>query len=88
MAKTKRKWPDHPLVGRKITFKKNGESHPAEIVDVKCGPMFFNRSELSQPDVKIRGTLCVRLKPDSGEPEFWTPPFEYNEETTKETDNG
>lgn len=74
MSKTKRKWSDHPLVGRKIeySYTENGVPHPAKIVDVKRGPM---------------GTICVRLKPDNGGPEFWTPPFEYNDETTKEADN-
>ena len=83
MTKTKRKWPDHPLVGRKITFKRDGVSHPAEIVDVKHGPMMVDTSTFDQPEATIFGTLCARLKPENGNPEFWTPPFRYGEETTK-----
>ena len=90
MAKTKRKWPDHPLVGRKITFQKNGQSLPTEIVDVKRGPIKIDTSAgyLDRPDLKFIGTMRARLKHDNGDPEFWTPPFEYNEETTKEADRG
>lgn len=65
----KRNWPDHPGIGKEITF--NGVK--VKVVDVKCGPMFFNPNDLDKPDVDIHYSLKLLIKYPGGH-EAWTPP--------------
>lgn len=67
----KRNWPDHIAVGRTITY----DETPVQIVDVKAGPMMFDRSDLQKSDVTLIGTLRLRVKHASGREE-WLPPME------------
>lgn len=67
----KRNWPDHPGIGRTITF--NGAA--VEVVDVKSGPMLFDTSSMDQPEANITGTLKLRVKYAGGH-EAWIPPVD------------
>jgi len=87
----KRNWPDHIAVGRTINY---GDV-PVTVVDVKAGPMMFNRSDLENEDVTFIGTLRLRVKHQGGREE-WLPPMEgqplvdwfEKQDAAKETTNG
>lgn len=82
MAKTpKRKWPDHPLVGLKTTFRKDGVESPVEVVDVMAGPLLVDTSTFNRPEAKIIGTIRLRLKHIGSDAEFWSPPMEWDGKT-------
>lgn len=68
----KRSWPDHPAVG--LTIKVEG--HDFIVKDAKCGPMWFNPSDLNKSDVEIHGTIKLRVKPVAGGDERWLPPID------------
>ena len=78
MGKPRRKWPDHPLVGLKTTFKHKGHSSPVEVVDVRSGPMLLDTSSLDQPEAKIEGTIELRLRHVDSGAEFWSPPMRWD----------
>lgn len=67
----KRNWPDHPGIGRTITFN----SAAVKVVDVKLGPMLLDMSSMDQPSANITGTLRIRVKYPGGH-EAWTPPVD------------
>ena len=69
----RRNWKDHPCVGLTIGYSFNGESVDCKIVDVKSGPMFADLSS-KVGDVRVSGSLKLRLKPPGGV-EFWTGPI-------------
>lgn len=75
---TRRKWPDHPLVGRNVGYTKDGKSSSAEVVDVKSGPMMVDTSTFDRPTAKIFGTLQLRLKDAETGVEFWSSPVTWN----------
>lgn len=81
MGKPKRKWPDHPLVGLKTTYKCNGSNLPVEVVDVRCGPMLLDTSSLDQPEAKIEGTIELRLRHTDTGAEFWSRPMVWDGKT-------
>jgi hypothetical protein len=67
----KRNWPEHIAVGRTINYG----GVPVTVVDVKAGPMMFNRSDLEKKDLKFIGTLKLRVKHQNGREE-WLPTME------------
>lgn len=75
---SKRKWPDHPAVGRTILINCGQGPVEVKVVDVKCGPMMVDLSTFARPDAKITGTLCLRIKYPGGH-ESWTPPMDGEE---------
>jgi len=92
----KRNWPDHIAVGRTIIY---GDT-PVTVVDVKAGPMMFNKSDLEKKDLEKKdltliGTLKLRVKYPGGHEE-WLPPMEgkplvdwcEKQDAAKETTNG
>lgn len=75
---SKRKWPHHPAVGRTISIDYGQGPVDVEVVDVKCGPLLVDTSTFDQPEAKITGTLCLRIKYPGGH-ESWTPPMDGEE---------
>lgn len=69
---SKRKWLGHPAVG--LTISVDGVQ--SLIVDAKCGPMHFNRSDLALTDVVFHGTIALRVRPEGGKAERWLPPVD------------
>lgn len=78
MGKPRRKWPDHPLVGKDVTYKRAGRTVPAKIVDAKPGPMMVDTSTFDQPEAKIYGTLLLKLQDLQTGLEFWAPPMQWD----------
>ncbi|TXH74470.1 MAG: hypothetical protein E6Q88_04280 [Lysobacteraceae bacterium] len=81
MAKLRRKWPDHPLVGLKLTYKSNRAASQVEVVDCMPGPMLLDTSSLDQPEARIEGTLKLRLRHLDTGAEFWSLPLIWDGKT-------
>jgi hypothetical protein len=72
----KRHWKDHPAVGLHIAYRVGDGQIECKIVDVKSGPMFADMNS-KVGDVKVSGSLLLRLKPlTRHEAEFWTKPID------------
>lgn len=70
---SKKNWPDHPGIGKKM---KMGDED-VTVVDVKCGPMLLDTSTMDQPHATIHGTLKLKVRYEGGA-EVWTAPIDDN----------
>lgn len=85
--KPRRHWPDHPLVGRQITYRVGGNESKVQVVDVKAGPMFIDTSSFDRSNAAISGSLKLRLQHIDTGAEFWSPPVVWDRESDSQNSN-
>ena len=67
---------EHPAVGQKVTFERDGAEHTGKIDKAKAGPMMADgKSKVGS--VKVMATAMLRIVPDDGSAPFWAGPFKH-----------
>ena len=66
---------DHPMIGKSVTYEKDGREASGTVTESRAGPMFVDGSAKVRA-AKVHASIELRIVPDDGSDPFWAGPFE------------
>lgn len=69
---------DHPMIGKIVTFGKDGNEGTGKVDKAKAGPMFLDgKSKVGEG--KVQASVMLHIVPDDGGAPFWAGPFQHKQ---------